>query len=65
MIQTSFNRGVWCDKLQNRFDIEQYQSACSELDNFTIMPQGGITRRNGTEFLLECYDQQLPVSCLV
>ena len=55
-MQTSFNKGHWSSKLQNRFEVEQYRSACSELENFTILPQGGITRRNGTQFLLECYD---------
>jgi hypothetical protein len=55
-MQTSFNKGLWSPKLQNRFEVEQYRSACSELDNFTILPQGGIARRNGTVFLLECYD---------
>jgi hypothetical protein len=55
-MQTSFNKGFWSQKLQNRFDVEFYRSACSHLENFTIAPQGGITRRNGTTFLLECYD---------
>ena len=55
-MQTSFNKGLWSPKLQNRFEVEQYRSACSELDNFTILPQGGIARRNGSVFLLECYD---------
>lgn len=55
-MQTSFNKGFWSPKLQNRFDVEQYRSACSKLENFTILPQGGIARRNGTVFLLECYD---------
>lgn len=55
-MQTSFNKGLWSPKLQNRFEVEQYRSACSELDNFAILPQGGIARRNGSAFLLECYD---------
>jgi hypothetical protein len=55
-MQTSFNRGFWSQKLQNRFDIEHYRSACSHLENFSILPQGGITRREGSRYLLECYD---------
>jgi hypothetical protein len=55
-MQTSFNKGLWSQKLQNRFDIEFYRSACSHLENFDILPQGGITRRRGSVYLLECYD---------
>jgi hypothetical protein len=55
-MQTSFNKGLWSNELQNRFDIEFYRSACSKLENFTVLPQGGLSRRNGTTYLLECYD---------
>lgn len=55
-MQTSFNKGLWSPKLQNRFDVDQYRSACSELDNFAVLPQGGIFRRNGSVYLLEAYD---------
>jgi len=55
-MQTSFNRGIWSSKLQNRFDIDLYRSACSQLENFSILPQGGIERRKGSHFLRECHD---------
>jgi hypothetical protein len=55
-MQTSFNKGFWSQKLQNRFDVEFYRSACSKLENFDILPQGGISRRQGSRYLLECYD---------
>ena len=55
-MQTSFNRGIWSSKLQNRLDLDQYRGACSELVNFDILPQGGVTTRKGTNYLLECYD---------
>jgi hypothetical protein len=55
-MQTSFNKGLWSPKLQNRFEVEQYRSACSKLENFNILPQGGIAKRNGSIFLRECYD---------
>ena len=54
-MQTSFNRGIWSSKLQNRFDIDSYRSACSQLENFSILPQGGIERRKGSVYLLDCY----------
>ena len=54
-MQTSFNRGIWSSKLQNRFDIDLYRSACSQLENFSILPQGGIERRKGSLYLLDCY----------
>jgi hypothetical protein len=55
-MQTSFNKGLWSNKLQNRFDVDFYRAACSKLENFNILPQGGIARRKGTVFLHECYD---------
>ncbi|RLC59759.1 MAG: hypothetical protein DRI01_11070, partial [Chloroflexi bacterium] len=54
-MQTSFNRGIWSSKLQNRFDIDSYRSACSQLENFAILPQGGIEKRRGSYYLRECY----------
>ncbi len=55
-MQTSFNRGIWSSKLQNRFDIDSYRSACSQLENFAILPQGGIEKRKGSVYLLDCYN---------
>jgi hypothetical protein len=34
-------------------DIARYSQACSELVNMTVMPHGPVTRRMGTQFIIE------------
>ena len=53
MLRTSFNHGIWCDKLNNRSDLDSYQKACRQIENFEIFPHGGVTFRPGFEYKME------------
>ena len=48
---SSFTAGELSPKLEGRIELEKYRQGCSELTNFLVLPQGGITRRPGTLFL--------------
>ncbi len=52
-IQTSFVSGELSPRLLGRIDFEKYGSGCSELTNFVVLPQGGITNRPGLEYIAE------------
>lgn len=45
---TSFKGGYWSEKMSGRFELEGYQSACSKLENWLPIMQGGVTVRPGT-----------------
>lgn len=47
----SFNAGELSPYLDARSDLEKYASGCRLLENFIIMPYGGVYRRPGTEYL--------------
>lgn len=47
----SFNAGELSPYLDARSDLEKYASGCRLLENFVIMPYGGVYRRPGTEYL--------------
>lgn len=51
IIQFSFNGGELSPKMHGRVDIEKYLSGAAELDNFVVLPQGGISSRTGFEYL--------------
>lgn len=48
---TSSNAGELSPLLDARVDIEKYHSGCQQLENFLILPYGGVLRRAGTEWL--------------
>jgi hypothetical protein len=48
---TSFNTGELSDNMDARTDLEIYRKGCKLLENFYILPQGGVERRPGTEFI--------------
>lgn len=48
---TSSNAGELSPLLDSRVDIEKYHSGCQRLENFLILPYGGVLRRAGTEYL--------------
>ncbi len=52
-LQSNFAGGEWAPRLDGRVDIQKYFTACHQLENFLILPQGGITRRPGTRFVAE------------
>ena len=47
----AFNAGEVSRKMDGRSDLEIYKSGCRDLDNFFVLPQGGVERRAGTEFV--------------
>ncbi len=53
IMQTDFSAGYWSRKMDGRLDYEQYTKACSELKNFLVIPQGGVTMRPGMRFIAD------------
>lgn len=49
--QTSFNAGELSPYLDQRPDLVKYGSGCSQLENFIVMPYGGVYRRPGTNYV--------------
>jgi len=49
MLITNFAGGEVSKNLYGRIDLPLYQKSVTRLENFTILTQGGITRRSGTE----------------
>ncbi|MDR1398271.1 MAG: hypothetical protein LBJ14_11160 [Desulfarculales bacterium] len=49
--QFSFTGGVIADTLKARLDIVKYASGAKSLQNMTVMPQGGVSKRPGFRFL--------------
>jgi hypothetical protein len=47
----AFNAGEISRKMDGRNDLEVYKTGCRDLDNFFVLPQGGVERRAGTEFV--------------
>lgn len=47
----SFNAGELSPMLDARTSLEKYKSGCATLQNFVIMPYGGVNRRPGLEYL--------------
>lgn len=52
-IQSSFVSGELSPLLKGRVDVNQYYQATETADNVVIVPQGGLRRRPGTEFIGE------------
>ena len=48
---TNFTAGELSPKLDGRTDLNKYYNGCKKLQNFLTFPQGGVTRRPGTEFI--------------
>ena len=53
---SSFTGGELSPKLEGRVGLQKYTEGLSDLTNFLVLPQGGVTRRPGTEFLGEVKD---------
>lgn len=51
MIITNFASGELSPNLNGRVDIQQYYQGAARIENFEIIPTGGIKRRNGTRRL--------------
>lgn len=48
---SSFNSGQLSPLLIPRKDLPMYKSGCADLRNFYVLPQGGIERRQGSEYI--------------
>ena len=55
-IQTNFTAGEVSPYIRGRVDITKYFNGVERLQNFIVKPQGGITRRSGTRFVIETKD---------
>jgi hypothetical protein len=56
MLITNFASGELSETLFGRTDLPQYYQGVSRLENFDVIPTGGIRRRNGTKRILEMRD---------
>ena len=56
-VQTSFTSGVLSPLINGRIDINQFYNGLQEGENVVLIPQGGIKRRPGTQYI----DKLLPV----
>lgn len=54
-LQNSFSVGQISPKLAGRSDLKQYLAACAKLQNFKVMPAGGLERRSGSEYIRDAY----------
>lgn len=55
-LQSSFSSGELSPYLRGRTTLAQYTNGCQELQNMVVLPQGGVTKRPGTEFIREVKD---------
>lgn len=60
-IQTNFTAGELSPRLEGRVDMSQYANGVSSLENFLILPHGGVTRRHGFTFASEVKDSSKKV----
>ena len=47
----NFNAGELSPFLAARTDLAKYESGCQTMENFIILPYGGVVRRPGTQYL--------------
>ena len=52
-IQTNFTNGELDPLVRSRIDLDAYQNGLDTAKNVICQPQGGVTRRPGTEFITE------------
>lgn len=55
MLITNFSNGELSPKLNGRVDIQQYFQGARRINNFDIIPTGGITRRTGLKRMGELH----------
>jgi len=54
--QTNFTSGILSPRLAGRTDLSKYHNGVSELNNFIILPQGGLYRRSGSRYVADVKD---------
>jgi len=50
---SSFTAGEVSPRMEGRITLDTYREGLSEMTNLLVLPQGGVTRRPGTEYLGE------------
>jgi hypothetical protein len=53
-VKNVFNAGELSPKVYTRTDIDKHKSGCKTMLNFVPLPQGGVQRRPGFEFIGSC-----------
>jgi hypothetical protein len=61
-VQSAFNSGVLDARLLARIDTKQYFNGMQQGDNVLCLPQGGVKRRPGMEFIDDAGEQSRVVS---
>jgi hypothetical protein len=56
-IQNSFNAGEWSPQMFGRTDLAKYVAAARKIQNWQIIPQGGLLRRSGSRFIRHIKDE--------
>jgi hypothetical protein len=59
MLITNFAAGELSKTLFGRTDLPQYHSGAAKLENFDVIPTGGVRRRTGTEMILNLQRNEL------
>ncbi len=49
--RSSFLMGEVSPDFHGRVDLEQYNQMCETIENFVVLPSGGVRKRKGTRFL--------------
>ena len=65
MLITNFASGELSKNLNGRVDIQQYYQGASRIENFEIIPTGGIKRRPGTQRLASLSDNNRIIPFIV
>ncbi len=60
-VQTNFTAGELSPLLDLRFDFNKYANGVKALENYIVLPQGGVRRRPGTRFVKEAKDSSKAV----
>ena len=61
-VQSAFNSGVLDARLLARIDTKQYFNGMQQGDNVLCLPQGGVKRRPGMEFVDDAGEQSRVIS---
>jgi len=56
---SSFTAGEISPRMEGRITLDTYREGLADMTNLLVLPQGGVTRRPGTEFLGEIKDSAL------
>lgn len=55
-IQTNLTAGELSPRMALRVDFSKYQNGVETLENYVVLPQGGVTRAAGTRYVAEVKD---------